>query len=112
MVHAPRQCGKTTSFQALAHRLTREGRYTALWMSCEVTQAAGDDITAGVSAVVQELDEMARTLPEELRPPSPQDFEASGKLNLLRVYLSRWAERSPRPIVLSSTRSTPCWAIR
>ena len=57
VVHAPRQCGKTTSFQALAARLTREGTYTALWMSCEMAQgwhfgkpASGEDITAWLLA--------------------------------------------------------------
>lgn len=100
VVHAPRQCGKTTSFQALAARLTREGTYTALWMSCEMAQAAGDDENAGVLAVVQEIEEMARSLPEALRPASYQEFAHLGSLNLLRTYLARWAENSPRPLVL------------
>ena len=100
VVHAPRQCGKTTSFQALAARLTREGTYTALWMSCEMAQAAGDDENAGVLAVVQEVEEMARSLPETLRPVSYQEFAHLGSLNLLRTYLARWAEKSPRPLVL------------
>jgi hypothetical protein len=40
-------------------------------------QAAVDDVQTGVSEVVQE---MARTPPEELRPPALQEVEASGKL--------------------------------
>jgi len=99
VIHAPRQCGKTTSFRALAERLSREGKYTALWVSCEMAQAA-TDAERGVEAVVQEIEEMARALPAEHRPLPLKELAEIGKLNLLRTYLGRWAEISPRPIVL------------
>jgi hypothetical protein len=45
-VHAPRQAGKTTSVRALAESLTAEGRYAALWASCEQGEAAGGELFA------------------------------------------------------------------
>src|SRR3954453_21026293 len=55
VIHAPRQVGKTTCFRALAESLRHEGRYTALYASCEAGQAAGGDLEAGVSAVLDSL---------------------------------------------------------
>ncbi len=46
MVHAPRQTGKTTALRALAQELTAIGRYAALYFSCELGEAAGDDYGA------------------------------------------------------------------
>jgi len=100
VVHAPRQCGKTTSFQALAERLTREGRYTAVWATCESAQAAGDDAEKAVAVVVEAIRWSARFLPEAQRPPSPEELQPSEGLHLLEVFLASWAELSPLPIVL------------
>ncbi|MEM9554214.1 MAG: AAA-like domain-containing protein [Acidobacteriota bacterium] len=100
VVHAPRQVGKTTSFRALADRLTAEGQYVALLASCEAAQAAGDDAERGVTVLVREIETAAMTLPSELRPPKLSDLGDIEPLLLLRVYLARWAERCPRPIVL------------
>ena len=100
VLHAPRQVGKTTSVRAMAERLTREGRYTALWMTCESAQAAGDDVEAGIAAVLQDLSERGRALPAELQPPPLAEFAGVAPLSRLYVYLHRWAERSPRPLVL------------
>jgi len=100
VLHAPRQVGKTTSVRAMAERLTREGRFGALWLTCEKAQAAGNDVEGGIAAVLQDIDERGRALPEELRPPTLEEVEAVPPLSRLYVYLHRWAERSPRPLVL------------
>jgi len=100
VVHAPRQAGKTTAVRSFAERLTREGRFTALWVSCEAAQAAGDDVELGVAAVLGDIDERAQALPEELRPPPLAEVQEVGFLTRLYVYLHRWAQRSPRPLVL------------
>ena len=99
-IHAPRQCGKTTSFQALAARLTREGRYTAVWTTCENAQAAGDDATLAIPIVLQAIRSSTRHLPEALRPPADEDLEPVVPLSRLELFLTEWAARSPRPIVL------------
>lgn len=99
-IHAPRQAGKTTAVRSFAERLTREGRYTALWLTCERAQAAGDDVEAGVSAVLRDIDERARALPAELQPQSLAEVQEVEPLGRLFVFLHRWAQRSPRPLVL------------
>ena len=100
VVHAPRQAGKTTSVRALAERLTREGRFAALWVSCESGQAAGDDVPLGIAAVLRAISERARVLPEPLRPPDLAEVQEVEPLSRLYVLLSRWAERSPLKVVL------------
>ena len=100
VVHAPRQCGKTTSFRALAERLTREGHWTALLATCETAQAAGEDAGLAVATVVQAIHAAAENLPAELRPPAPEELAEVERLGLLEAYLRAWAQRSPRPVVL------------
>jgi hypothetical protein len=100
VLHAPRQSGKTTCFEALAHRLTAEGRYTALHATCEKGQPAGSDIERGILTVLRDIERGARLLPAELRP-EPVDLsggiEAESRLD---EYLAAWSERSSRPVVL------------
>lgn len=100
VLHAPRQAGKTTAMRALAERLSHEERYAALWVSCESAGVAGDDVALGVGAVVRKIAERARELPAELRPPEIAELGEAGPLNLLDIFLHRWAERCPKPIVL------------
>lgn len=101
VLHAPRQTGKTTCVHTLASTLTTEGHYAAVHASCEAAQAAGSDIEAGVSAVLRELVESARLmLPADLHPPAVAEFADIEALSRLRVFLARWAERCPRPLVL------------
>ncbi len=97
VVHAPRQSGKTTALRAFAERLTREGRYTALHFSCEAARAFSD-IAAAEERVWLAIEEAAvQRLPPELRPPPSADTRTGG---FVSVQLRRWAEQSPRPLVL------------
>jgi len=100
VLHAPRQSGKTTCFEALAHRLTAEGRYTALHATCEKGQPAGGDIERGILTVLRDIERGARLLPAELRPESVDlsgGIEAESRLD---EYLATWSQRSSRPVVL------------
>jgi hypothetical protein len=99
VVHAPRQVGKTTLFRTLAQRLNEEQRYAAVLASCEVAQAAGGDVERGIAAVLASL-RLAASLqiPEALRPPPPDPAEPAE--NRLQLLLTRWAQGSPKPIVL------------
>ncbi len=101
VVHAPRQSGKTTSFQALAKTLTAEGRFAALLASCETGRTAGDEVARGVDAVILAIDQDARQqLTEELRPGPLPRFAAVAPEGRLKEYLTDWAESCPRPVVL------------
>ncbi len=99
VVHAPRQVGKSTSLRALAESLAAEGKYTALHTSCEPGQLIRPDLEASIDGVLANLHLRARRfLPEELRPP-PSDPTQPITARLLDL-LTRWAESSPRPVVL------------
>ncbi len=99
VLHASRQSGKTTLVRTLAHRLTADGRFTALLASCEAGQAAGDDLEGGIAAVLDALRLAAlNDLPEPLRPPAADP--AVPATTRLQDLLSRWCRQSPRPVVL------------
>ncbi|WP_101830704.1 AAA family ATPase [Frankia canadensis] len=98
VVHAPRQTGKTTALRALAAELTESGQCAALYFSCEIGEAAGDDFRAAERSILQEIRDRAdAALPESLRPPAWPDLLAE---NPLRRSLSAWARVCPRPLVL------------
>jgi len=100
VLHAPRQTGKTTTVAALVASLNAEGRYAALLTSCEEAQATGEDINRGIAAILQLIEDRAAALAEPLRPPPVGSVAEVDGASRLRVYLMRWAERSPRPVVL------------
>ncbi len=100
VLHAPRQSGKTTCFQALARTLTAEGKYAAVHASCERGQVAGSDVERGIQAVLRAMELQTEKLDEDLRPPPLDDFlsiEAEGRL---RTWLTRWCEHCRRPVVI------------
>ncbi|WP_322753410.1 ATP-binding protein [Frankia sp. Cas3] len=98
VVHAPRQTGKTTALRALARELTAQGRYAALYFSCEVGATAGEDYGAASRDILTQIRFNAEDhLPPELRPPAwPVESDAS----LLQGALRAWARACPRPLVL------------
>lgn len=99
VLHAPRQSGKTTYLRSLAPALTSDGRLAALVASCEVGQAAGDDVDRGIAALLDVIRQAAENhLPEDLRPPKA-DPEVPAETRLLDL-LSRWSRQCPRPVVL------------
>jgi hypothetical protein len=100
VLHAPRQTGKTTCFEALAHSLTAEGLYVALHATCEKGQPAGGDIDRGVRAVLRDIERAAQVLPADLRPAPVAQLEGIEAESLLDAYLAAWSERSTRPVVL------------
>ncbi len=100
VVHAPRQTGKTTTVAALAASLNAEARYAALMASCEEAQAVGEDINRAVDAILRDIEKKAARLSQELRPSPVESVAHIDGPSRLGVYLTRWAERSPKPIVL------------
>src|SRR6476659_8830686 len=99
VIHAPRQVGKTTSVRALAKRLRSEGRYTAVYASCETGQAAGGDVEAGISAVIDSiLINAGEQLPPGLQP-APDDASRKPETRLW-AFLAEWSRSSDLPVVL------------
>ena len=98
VLHAPRQTGKTTLLRTLARALTAEGRFAAVYLTCETAEPAGDDDRAAQEAILAQLVRNARAdLPEELQPPP---MAPSAGLDLIHEALSAWAQQCPRPLVL------------
>jgi hypothetical protein len=99
VLHAPRQSGKTTFLRAFARALTNSGDYAALYVSCEVAEAAGDDVLAAQEAIVRRLAARAGVAlaPELQPPPLPTDW---GSTTLLGDYLAAWCAACPRKVVL------------
>lgn len=100
VVHAPRQSGKTTALRTLAHRLTAAGSHAALHASCEGGQAAAGDLERGINAVVAAIEFQSEELAAELRPPAAANVRDVPAEVRLTVFLSRWTESCPRPVVL------------
>lgn len=104
MVHAPRQTGKTTTLMALADRLTAEGRYAALHVSCEAASVFPDDVGEVVRGTWASIERAARhALPEPLRPPAAVETETAAFWRRSSIAGRRAALG---PSCSSSTRST------
>jgi hypothetical protein len=96
VLHAPRQTGKTTTLRALAKALTEEGRYAALYFTCE--EASTGDQGAAMRVMLDALRSAARIrLPAELQPPP---FPEAPDGRLLGAALGAWARACPRPLVV------------
>jgi hypothetical protein len=94
VVHAPRQSGKTTTLLALAESLARQGRYAALYSSCEAAAPLEDDQRAeAVLIETLRVDAETRLAPELRPPPGPEGQSLS-------LFLRAWAAACPRPLVL------------
>jgi hypothetical protein len=97
VLHAPRQTGKTTLVRTLAELLTAEGKFAALYVSCEeATKLQTDDVRESQWRLLEAIaEEAADTLPAELRPPEWPD-----RLSPVRAGLRAWSKACPRPVVV------------
>ncbi|MFO1422736.1 MAG: AAA-like domain-containing protein [Candidatus Competibacteraceae bacterium] len=102
LLHAPRQTGKTTCLLTLADYLNREGRYRAVYANLEPAQAIRENVSLGMTAVVEQIargardqigDQQATDLAESL-------IARSSGTTLVEEFLTRWCERLPQPLVL------------
>lgn len=98
VLHAPRQVGKTTALRTFAEALTAEGRVAAVMLSMETGAAFTTDVGAAEAAILEDWQRTIRyRLPAELRPPP---FPAASPGARIGAALERWAEWSPRPLVV------------
>ncbi len=61
VLHAPRQTGKTTWLLALEDYLNQERQYCTLHANIEGAQAAREDVTAGISGIVDHIAQRTKT---------------------------------------------------
>lgn len=123
LLHAPRQTGKTTCLLALVDYLNREGRYRAVYANIEPAQAARENVSMGMTAVVEQI---ARGARDQVNDRQATDLAEtliawSSGTTLVEEFLTRWqAESQPTdrfPELLVSTKPAAAggnaqWIIR
>ncbi|MCL4870561.1 MAG: AAA-like domain-containing protein [Anaerolineae bacterium] len=98
VIHAPRQTGKTTAMQALAHDLTASGRYVAVLVSMEVGAAFNDNPGAAELAILDDWrDAIDVFLPPQLHPPSWPSAQPGQRIS---TALKAWSEAAAQPLVM------------
>ena len=102
VLHAPRQTGKTTCLLALMNYLNTEGKYRCLYCNVELAQAAREDVQRGIRAILTEIASMARDFLQDrfLEEIWEDILDKSGGEAAFGEVLTRWAEVSPKPLVL------------
>ena len=102
VLHAPRQTGKTTCLLALQEHLNQREEVRALYFNVEPAQAARDDVAAGIHAALSALADRAMLVLKDpfVEATLRQVLEHSGPHSALKTLLSRWAQQSPKPLVL------------
>ena len=102
VLHAPRQVGKTSYLLALSDYLNRQDTYRALYINVEAAQAMREDVDAAMQAILGRLASAARDFLQDSFPEEivAQVRAAHGGASALEEMLTRWAEQSPKPLVL------------
>ena len=102
VLHAPRQTGKTSALLALRDLLNEEGDYRCVYVNVEGGQAMREDIEQVTRTILAGLASRARlTLGDEfLTRVWPSILGEVGPGAALQEALTRWAEDTPKPLVL------------
>ncbi len=101
VLRAPRQTGKTSSLLALCDLLNGQG-YGCVYATVETARTARDDMERAMRTVLAELGSRVRmTLGDHfLEDAWPGVLARLGPDAALGEVLKRWAEASPKPLVL------------
>ena len=103
VLHAPRQTGKTTTLLALCDRLNEgaAGDLRCVYANLEGGEAGYNDIGSTMRGILNLLADRARATGDDtLAGIWKEALADGGPLDGLRSALSRWAQASPKPIVL------------
>ena len=101
VLHAPRQTGKTSALLALRDLLNAEDDYHCVYVNVEGGQTAREDVEQVMRTILDELASRARSTGDEfLDEVWPGILARSGPHGALREALTRWAEATPKPLVL------------
>ena len=101
VLHAPRQTGKTSALLALCDLLNGQG-YACVYTTVEGARTARDDVEQAMRAVLARLGSQVRsTLGDDFLDEAwPGILAKSGPNEALGEALKRWAQVSPKPLVL------------
>jgi DNA polymerase III delta prime subunit len=101
ILHAPRQTGKTSALLALQEYINTEGKYKCLYVNVEPAQAARSKVEDGIKAIIVELGMCASIyLDDEFFFENLNSFTALGGYTALKTALSRWCQKSDKPVIL------------
>ena len=100
VLHAPRQTGKTSSLLALRDLLNAGGAYCCVYVNIEGAQALREDVEQAMRVVLGELATRARLAGDDFLSGAWSGIFAEFGPGALREALTRWAEASPKPLVL------------
>ena len=101
VLHAPRQTGKTSALLALCDRLNGQG-YGCVYTTVENAGTARDDVERVMRTVLSGLGSDARSAlgDDFLATEWTRILAEFGPDSAFREALKRWAEASPKPLVL------------
>ena len=101
VLHAPRQTGKTSTLLALRDLLNAEGIYRCVYVNVESGQAAREDVEQVTRTILAGLASRARSIGDEFLDEVWLDISTKyGPYAALGEALTRWAEATPKPLVL------------
>ena len=104
VLHAPRQTGKTSALLALRDLLNdgAHGDYRCVYVNVEPGQAARENMTQAMRAILSELELEAEATLDDPLPARiwPDLLERAGAAGVLRQVLTRWSLADPTPLVL------------
>lgn len=102
VLHAPRQTGKTTSLLALMDHLNSGEQYRCLYFNVEAAQAAREDVSGGMRAILNEMASSALDFLNDdfLKTHWLKVLKTSREFAALGELLSLWAKESPLPLVI------------
>ena len=102
VLHAPRQTGKTTCMLALMDYLNEQGRHQALYVNIEPAQALRSKVEAAMPLIVDSIADSAEVyLGDYSATKLVRELKAGhASSGMLKALLSRYAQQSPKPIVL------------
>jgi hypothetical protein len=102
ILHAPRQTGKTSGLLALVEYLNAGGIYEAVYANIEAAQAAREDVTRSMKAIVGGIaaNHLYYTKSDLLDQSWTGILERSGPDQALAALLQYWAQNTNKKVVL------------
>ncbi len=102
VLHAPRQSGKTSCMLACADYFNKDGRYYALYTNVEAGQAAREDVSSAMRAILfGMLRSMNIHLPDTVRSDDlEQIFRHNGPYDAMGAFFTLLSERLDKPLIL------------
>ena len=102
VLHAPRQTGKTSCLLALMEYLNTQGQHHCVYINVELAQSAREDVAAAMQPILSQLAYQAQSVLHDEFPASHWStiLQHTGAHGALYEMLSRWAEHTPKPLVV------------